>query len=73
MARLAQPRWETSPQLALALAVFFAAMVVVAVVALVTQDGEWDNWVFLLAMAFNLVVWTITFVRRSEAPRRLPE
>lgn len=56
--------WRSSPQLALGLALFFAAMVVVAVVALVTEDGEWDNWVFFLAMAFNAVVWAVTYERR---------
>ncbi len=50
--------------LALALTVFFAAMVVVAVIALVTEDGEWDNWVFLLAMLFNAVVWGLSYERR---------
>jgi len=39
-------------------------MVVVAVVALVTEDGEWDNWVFVLAMLFNAIVWALSYERR---------
>lgn len=57
-----------SPRLALGLAVFFAAMVVVALVALLTEDGGWDNWVFLLAMAFNALVWALSY-ERSGAVR----
>jgi hypothetical protein len=59
-----RPRWATSPQFALGLTVFFVAMAGLAVFALATEDGEWDNWVFLLAMLFNAAIWALSYERR---------